>query len=130
MISTAPNKETELKRILAIDDGVEITQLLQMLLSAHGYAVDVALCGRDGLIQAMKQTPDLILLDYMMPDKDGIQVLREIRQTPGLEDIPVIMLTAIGKNEIIQNALKLNISDYLLKPFDLKVLLSRIQKFI
>lgn len=101
-----------------------------MLLTANGYAVDVALCGRDGIIQAMKRTPDLILLDYMMPDKDGLQVLREIRQTPGLEDIPVIMLTAIAKNDIIKDALKLNVSDYLLKPFDLKNLLERIEKFI
>jgi DNA-binding response OmpR family regulator len=119
-----------IKRILTIDDGIEITQLIHMLLTANGYAVDVALCGRDGIIQAMKTTPDLILLDYMMPDKDGLQVLREIRQTPGLEDIPVIMLTAIAKNEIIQDALKLNVSDYLLKPFDLKNLLERIEKFI
>ena len=129
MIPSVSGKEV-IKRILAIDDGIEITQLIHMLLTANGYAVDVALCGRDGIIQAMKRTPDLILLDYMMPDKDGIQVLREIRQTPGLEDIPVIMLTAIAKNEIIQDALKLNVSDYLLKPFDLKNLLERIEKFV
>jgi DNA-binding response OmpR family regulator len=119
-----------IKRILTIDDGIEITQLIHMLLTANGYAVDVAMSGRDGIIQAMRSTPDLILLDYMMPDKDGIQVLREIRQTPGLEDIPVIMLTAIAKNEIIQDALKLNVSDYLLKPFDLKNLLERIEKYV
>ena len=129
MISSVSGKEV-VKRILTIDDGIEITQLIHMLLTANGYIVDVALCGRDGIIQAMKLTPDLILLDYMMPDKDGIQVLREIRQTPGLEDIPVIMLTAIAKNEIIQDALKLNVSDYLLKPFDLKTLLARIEKFV
>jgi len=129
MISTVPGK-VNLKRILTIDDGIEITQLIHMLLTANGYEVDVALSGRDGIIQAMKRTPDLILLDYMMPDKDGLQVLKEIRQTPGLEDIPVIMLTAIAKNEIIQDALKLNVSDYLLKPFDLKNLLERIEKYI
>jgi two-component system alkaline phosphatase synthesis response regulator PhoP len=129
MIPSISGKEV-IKRILAIDDGIEITQLIHMLLTANGYAVDVALCGRDGIIQAMKRTPDLILLDYMMPDKDGLQVLREIRQTPGLEDIPVIMLTAIAKNDIIKDALKLNVSDYLLKPFDLKNLLERIEKFI
>lgn len=127
---TIPQEKEEQKRILAIDDGVEITQLLHMLLSANGYAVDVALCGRDGVLQAMKHPPDLILLDYMMPDKDGLEVLKEIRQIPELQETPVIMLTAIAKNEIIQGALKLNVSDYLLKPFELKTLLGRIAKYM
>ena len=129
-MSPTIGSENQIKRILTIDDGVEITQLITMLLTANGYAVDVAWNGRDGVLQAMKQAPDLILLDYMMPDKDGLTVLHEMRQIPGLEDIPVIMLTAIANSEVIQEAVKLNICDYILKPFALNALLERIAKYI
>ena len=125
------NQEEEVaKRILAIDDGVEITQLIHMLLTANGYEVDIALGGREGLLCAMKQMPDLILLDYMMPDKDGIEVLQELRRLPGYEDIPVIMLTAHSQGDVIQRAMKFNVSEYVLKPFELTGLLERISKYV
>ena len=126
----AEQEEEVPKRILAIDDGVEIIQLISMLLSANGYEVDVALGGREGLLHAMKQMPDLILLDYMMPDKDGIEVLQELRCLPGYEDLPVIMLTAQAQGDVIQRAMKLNVAEYVLKPFELTGLLQRIQKYI
>ncbi|MBI9047941.1 MAG: response regulator [Anaerolineaceae bacterium] len=127
---TPIQEKTAKKRILTIDDGVEITQLISMLLTANGYTVDVAFCGRDGLVHAMKNMPDLILLDFMMPDKDGLEVLQELRQIPGMEDIPVIMLTAQAKSDVIQKALQLNVSDYILKPFELTNLLERIEKLL
>ena len=125
------NQEEEVaKRILAIDDGVEITQLIYMLLTANGYEVDIALGGREGLLHAMKQMPDLILLDYMMPDKDGIEVLQELRCMPGYEELPVIMLTAQAQGDVIQRAMKLKVSEYVLKPFELTALLERISKYV
>jgi DNA-binding response OmpR family regulator len=130
MLSTIGSEETSAKRILAIDDGVEITQLITMLLTANGYTVDIALDGREGLLQAMKNPPDLILLDYMMPEKDGLVVLHEMRMTPGCEKIPVIMLTAAASSDVVRQALKLNVCDYLVKPFSLNLLLERIAKYI
>src|ERR1051325_5526626 len=81
-------------RILAVDDTPENLEILRMRLEANGYEVATACDGEEGLARARELTPDLILLDIMMPKLDGISVVRMLKQDTSLQAIPVILVTA------------------------------------
>ena len=113
------------KKILIIEDEEDLVKGLKLNLSDEGYEVDSALNGLEGLQKAMQETPDLIILDIMMPRMDGLEVCRHLRQKN--IDIPVIMLTA--KSEEIDKVVGLEIGadDYITKPFSIRELLARIK---
>ncbi|MEL6546474.1 MAG: response regulator transcription factor [Myxococcota bacterium] len=114
-----------MERILVIEDDPSIAQGLYRNLKFEGYSVQVANDGEEGLTTAVDNTPDLILLDVMLPTMNGFEVLREIRR---LElEIPVIMLTAKGEELDKVRGLDLGADDYLTKPFALGELLARIR---
>lgn len=112
-------------RILIVDDEPEMVRGLEDNLRFEGYQTLAALNGRDGLALALGETPDLILLDVMMPVLSGWDVLRALRQK-GL-DIPVIMLTARGEEVDRVLGLELGADDYVTKPFSLRELLARVR---
>jgi len=115
------------RQILIIDDEKDITKLLQYNLEKEGYQVFTALTGEEGLDAARAKKPDLILLDLMLPGIDGLEVCRLLRGDNRTSAIPVIMLTAKG-SEIDQIVgLELGASDYVAKPFSVKVLAARIK---
>ena len=116
-----------LKTILAIDDEKDILKLLSYNLSKEGYQTLVAKSGEEGLALAQSKKPDLILLDLMMPGIDGLEVCRLLRSDRSTRHIPVIMLTA--KNTEIDQVvgLEMGASDYISKPFSVKVLLARVK---
>lgn len=117
------NKE----KILIIDDEKQIRKLLRVTLSAHNFIVDESENGEDGIIKAAFFKPDLILLDLGMPDIDGIDVLKRIREFAG---IPIIVLSVReSENEKIA-ALDLGADDYITKPFGIGELLARIRTAI
>lgn len=111
------------KKILTIDDDVNICDAIKLYLTNEGYEVICAHDGEEGLKSYKENSPDLILLDIMMPKKDGWQVCRQIRET---SNVPIIMLTA--KGEVFDKVLGLNLGadDYMEKPFDMKELTARI----
>jgi len=118
------------KKILVIDDEEDLLELLTTRLQNEGFEVACALNGKEGLEKAADWKPDLILLDIMMPEMDGIQTLRALKETTGTRGVPVIMLTCKGETETIFKTEKLGSTDYIIKPFDSTELLSLIKRYI
>src|SRR5579863_6116458 len=114
--------------ILVIDDEPDIRESLEILLSAEGYRVDLAPNATEGLKRMENSTFDLVLLDLMMPDKSGMQVLEEIRGRD--RETPIFLITAYGSVEVAVNALKRGANDYFSKPWDNEKLLVEIEHMI
>jgi DNA-binding response OmpR family regulator len=112
------------KRIMIIDDEPAVGEMMSTLLEAEGYEAVVAYDGQDGLEQMNKGSVDLLLLDYMLPGMDGIEVLCEVRHR--WPDLPVIIVTAFGSPELRARASKFNVVDVVSKPFDTEKLLEQI----
>ncbi len=102
-------------KILLIDDDQSLRQLYGLELSSKGFQFVEAVDGDDGLAKAKAEKPNLILLDVMMPKTDGIATLQKIKEDPELKDIPVLMLTNFGQENLVQQAFSLGVTDYLLK---------------
>tara|TARA_B100001750_G_C15379539_1_gene531697 strand:- start:248 stop:940 length:693 start_codon:yes stop_codon:yes gene_type:complete len=114
-------------QIVIIDDDKELTDLLQEFLGEHKYSTIVFHSPLDGLEFLKKNDSDLILLDIMLPEMDGLQVLRTVRES---SEIPVLMLTAKGDVSDKVVGLELGADDYLAKPFEPRELLARIQSIL
>ncbi len=112
------------KKILVVDDDPNISDLLKIYLEKEGYEVKVASDGAEGVSYFKMYEPDLVLLDIMLPQKDGWQVCREIRE---VSSKPIIMITAKGEVFDTVLGLELGADDYVAKPFDMKVLSARIK---
>ena len=106
-----------------------MTLLLKIELETEGYAINIAHNGKDGILLIKEKKPDLVLLDIMIPEMDGYQILTLIKEDPDIKDIPVIMLTAKGVEEDIQKALDLGVDDYVPKPFHPGLLIKKIENF-
>ncbi len=115
-------------RILVIDDEADIRESLELLLSMENYQVELAVNGADGLAKFESAIFDLVLLDLMMPDKSGMEVLAEIRERD--RETPVALITAYGSVEVAVNALKSGANDYFSKPWDNEKLLLEISRMI
>lgn len=111
-------------KILIVDDDENICELLRLYLEKDGFETVVANNGEQAVDYAAKYTPDLILLDIMLPKLDGWQVCREIRKS---SDVPIIMLTAKGETFDKILGLELGADDYISKPFDTKEVIARIK---
>ena len=117
-------------RILLVDDEVDILEFVRYNLVREGYEVFTAQNGAEALEKAAKESPDLILLDIMMPDLDGYEVLKRLKADPAHEDIPVIFLTALHNPEDIVKGFKFGASDYVSKPFNHEELITRVSHHI
>ncbi|WP_352922520.1 response regulator [Mesorhizobium sp. M1182] len=117
-------------RILAVDDTPENLEILRMRLEANGYEVVTAADGEEGLGKARDLTPDLILLDIMMPKLDGISVVRMLKQDLSLRSIPVILVTAKADTRDVVEGLDAGGDDYLTKPFEHQALLARVRSML
>src|SRR5260370_341661 len=115
-------------RILVIDDESEIREGLELLLSSEGYAVDLAQNATEGERRLGSKAYDLVLLDLMMPDKSGMDVLRELGGKD--RETPVLMITGYGSVEGAVQALKLGANDFFPKPWDNEKLLIEIDRMI
>ncbi len=114
-------------KILAIDDEPEILELIRHILTKHGYQVITACDGPTGLAKFHADDPILIMLDIMMPQMDGWEVCRRLRQE---STVPIIMLTALGWHEDVVKGLELGADDYMAKPFHPAELLARIEALL
>ena len=115
-------------KILVIDDEIDIRESLETLLTLEGYAVDLAENATEGLKRFESGVYDLILLDLMMPDRSGMEVLRDIRERD--TETPIFMITAYGSVEVAVKALKEKANDYFSKPWDNEKLLLEIDRMI
>jgi diguanylate cyclase (GGDEF)-like protein len=114
-------------RILVVDDDPDILQFVEMNLDMEGFDAQTAESGRVALEVARERPPDLILLDVMMPELDGLTVLRRLRSSPATSSIPVVLLTAKALAEDRVRGLDLGADDYITKPFDVEELLARVK---
>lgn len=112
--------------VLIVDDVDANVLLLKLLISKAGYKTLSAYNGRDALDIIMKDNPDLVLLDIMMPIMDGHEVAKKLKETPGKEELPIIFLSALNSTEDIVQGFKLGAADYVSKPFNKDELLIRI----
>ena len=111
-------------KILVVDDDLNICELLKLYLENDGYVVYTANDGKEAVDVFKNKTPDLVLLDIMLPKMDGWQVCREIRKT---SSAPIIMLTAKGETFDKVLGLELGADDYVVKPFDTKEVMARVK---
>ena len=111
------------KKVLVVEDDGNISELLRLYLEKDGFIVDIASDGGKGVTEFEKFSPDIVLLDIMLPVLDGWGVCREIR---AVSKVPIIMLTAKGETFDKVNGLEMGADDYITKPFDVKELIARI----
>jgi DNA-binding response OmpR family regulator len=117
-------------RILVVDDEPEAVELIEFNLKQSGYAVSTAADGAEALKKARGQTPDLIVLDVMLPEMDGFEICKTLRLDPTTVRVPIIMLTAKAAEIDRVLGLELGADDYLTKPFSTRELLLRIKKIL
>ena len=115
------------ERVLVVDDDPDILQFVRVNLELEGYETSTAANGRIALDAATAAPPDLVLLDVMMPEMDGLTVLRRLRSTPSTTSVPVILLTAKALAEDRVRGLNLGADDYITKPFDVEELMARVR---
>ena len=113
--------------ILIVDDDLDILELLKMNLEPEGYNVRTANDGESAVQSASMNPPDLILLDVMMPHKDGFQVIEELKNIEHTKNVPVILVTARGQTEDKVLGLDTGADDYITKPFDLREVTARVE---
>lgn len=112
--------------ILVVDDNVLDFTILQHALTRAGFRVEGAECGKEALARVAANRPDLVLLDVVMPDMDGVEVLRHIREESSRVEVPVIMVTYRDDSGDVVTALRDGANDYVTKPVDIDVLLARV----
>jgi two-component system KDP operon response regulator KdpE len=112
------------EKILVIDDEEPTVQLIAMLLERRGYEVVKAFSAEDGLRKAYRHQPELVLLDVMMPDMDGFEVCRRLRD---MSDMPIIFLTARDDTHDVVKGLEIGADDYVAKPYDNDELVARVK---
>ncbi|MEM0897813.1 MAG: response regulator transcription factor [Verrucomicrobiota bacterium] len=117
-------------KILVVDDEKDVSDLITFNLNREGIECVVAATGTDAVHLAKRETPDIIVLDIMLPGLDGFEVFKELRLDSRTKDIPVLMLSAKGQLDDIINGLELGADDYLTKPFSPKELVLRIQNLL
>ena len=117
-------------KIFIIEDETSIIQLVQHNLEKDGFIVSSAINGNEGLKDLKKFEPNLLLLDWMLPDLSGIEICKSIRKDTSYKNLPVIMLTAKGEEEDKIKGLDSGADDYLTKPFSYNELLARIKAIL
>jgi two-component system alkaline phosphatase synthesis response regulator PhoP len=127
--------ESKRTKILLVDDDKDFVEATTMVLESKPYEVVVAYDGDDGLSKARKEKPDLIILDIIMPVKDGFRAAEQLKKDPDLKDIPVIMLTSFsekgGETSLsVSQGLALDAEDYVDKPVTPEELLKRVERLL
>ncbi|MFH1941754.1 MAG: response regulator [bacterium] len=117
-------------KVLVVDDEEEVRNIFSRTLDSFGYQVLTAKDGKEAITTCHHETPDIVLLDIKMPDMDGIETLRRIREIDPQEKSAVIMLTGHGDINTAREAMKLGAYDYVTKPFDLNFIRSLFEEVI
>jgi len=123
-------KKGSRKRILVVDDEKDLVEMISYNLRRNGYAAIAAETGHDAIEAATAQTPDLVILDLMLPGIDGTEVARRLKSDDRTKHIPIIMLTAKAEETDVIVGLTLGADDYVTKPFSMKILLARLSSVL
>lgn len=119
-----------LPRVLSIEDDAAMGQFLRAVFTVQGFTFDLATDGRLGLTLARERRPDLVILDLLMPYKDGFEVLRELKEDPVTQPIPIIILSSSSREEDMVKALNAGADDFVTKPFRARELMARVRKVL
>jgi two-component system alkaline phosphatase synthesis response regulator PhoP len=117
-------------RVLVVDDEVNITQILEFSIGAEGFDVITAQNGEEAIEKARREQPDLIILDVMMPKIDGYEACRILKANPLTKNIPVVLLTAKGRDIDKRLGMEVGATDYIVKPFSPNRLIERINQLL
>ncbi len=118
------------KSVLIVDDEPNIVLSLEFLMKQSGFDVHIAQDGEEALKMVSQSPPDLILLDVMIPKRDGYDVCQTIRADPRLKDIHIVMLTAKGREVEQEKGMALGANDYITKPFSTRELMELVKKLL
>ncbi|MFQ6067330.1 MAG: PleD family two-component system response regulator [bacterium] len=126
---------SEQPKILIVDDDPDVQDALKLVLETQPYQLTIASNGEECLEKVKKSLPDLIILDLLMPKKDGFEVIKELREEPEYPRIPIIILTAVKKEASdrryeLETGLAMDVDDYVEKPIQPNDLLHRVQKIL
>ena len=116
--------------VLVIDDDPVILELLRVNFEIEGFDVICAIDGEEGFARAQAEHPDAVISDIMMPRRDGLQLLSDLKSDPDTEDLPVILLSAKAQKAEVQQGLDLGADDYITKPFDPLELIDRLNAVV
>ena len=116
--------------ILIIEDEADLSKLLEFHLQHHGYETLVVRDGMAGLNEAIQRTPDLIILDLMLPKMHGLEVCRLLRSSPATRRVPILILSALHTTATKIRGLDMGADDYMTKPFEFAELLSRVNALL
>lgn len=105
----------EIKKVLVVDDEPAVREIYNKEFSNNGFKVILAVDGKEGLLKAGEEIPDLILLDVMMPNMSGVDTLKALKKNELTKKIPILLLTNLGEEQIIKEGFKLGADGYLLK---------------
>lgn len=117
-------------KVLVVDDEPNILLSLEFLIKKAGFQVRTAKDGEEALEALAAERPDLVLLDVMMPRKDGYEVCQTIRQNPDWQDMKIIMLTAKGREVEKEKGLALGADDYITKPFSTQEVVAKVREIL
>jgi len=118
------------KTVLVVEDEDDILELIRFNLAREGFTVAAASSGEAALKSVARKHPDLVLLDLMLPELDGLEVCRSLKKDPKTASIPIIMVTAKGEESDVVSGLELGADDYVTKPFSMKVLTARVRTLL
>jgi DNA-binding response OmpR family regulator len=117
------------RSVLVVDDEPNIVLSLEFIMKQAGFEVRVARDGNEAIAALEASIPDLVLLDVMMPNRDGYDVCQTIRANPAWKDVHIIMLTAKGRDIEREKGMALGADDYITKPFSTRQVIARVQRF-
>jgi two-component system phosphate regulon response regulator PhoB len=118
------------EHILTVDDEEDVLELVRYHLAKEGYSFETATSGEEALVKIKGRLPDLIILDLMLPEIDGLEVCKKLKRDSKTKHVPIIMLTAKGEESDIVTGLELGADDYVTKPFSPRVLIARVRRML
>lgn len=118
------------RRILIVDDEPNILVSLEYLMKREGHAVSVARDGDEALAAILRERPDLVLLDVMLPKKSGFEVCQQVRATDAVKDTLILMLTAKGRDTDVAKGLGVGADAYMTKPFSTRELVEKVRQML
>ena len=119
------------KSVLIIEDDQFLAKMLEQMIKSKGYRAEKASSGKEGLNKFLHHKYDLILLDIILPDIDGFELLEKIRKNKSTKETPILILSNLGQEEDINQGLRLGANDYIIKSdFSLDEVLSKIKKYV
>lgn len=122
---------TSKKKILIIEDDFFVRDLYDRELTRDGFKISTAEDGAEGLLKAVEEKPDLILLDIMLPKMSGLDVLKKVKEKEGVKEIPVVLLTNLGQDNVIREGFSLGAVGYLIKAaYTPSQIIDEVKKFL